>query len=98
MCQSASQIQSLGVTENDKCETEFSQGCFNTRDLLYHDNYTINVKYCFKYLTKNTPILFTSMMAKISGTLQWPYEGTSLLGEVEAPEAQSSGLEGGGFF
>lgn len=46
----------------------------STHDLLSHDNYAINVKYCFKYLTKNTPILFTSMMAKIPGTLPGPHE------------------------
>lgn len=76
----------LGFTENDKCDTEFSQACFNTHDLLYHNNYGIKVKYCFKWLTKITHIVFTSTMANIHRTLQEPHERTSLLRAVGFPK------------
>lgn len=43
-----------------------------THELLCHDNYSINVKYGFKQLAKNTPTLFTSRRAKLPGTPHGP--------------------------
>lgn len=44
-----SQTQSLGVTKNDKCATDsLKSSLLQTHELLYHDNYSINVKYGFR--------------------------------------------------